>query len=146
MAWTFSVSFYKDVKMKNSLGGDQMIVLKVACVSDASGGSLTMKSTDLDPGNEYNEYMDRIKGSWLYMIKTVPNLGATQPAGTFDVDVEDQMADHLLDTDANPNDANKISVGSGTLGIYPAILDYVGLVVATLGNTKTADIYLYFLK
>jgi hypothetical protein len=146
MAWTISVSYHKDVRIKHVLGGDTMVVLKVACVSDALGGSLAMKHRSIDPGNSYVEYMDRIRGSWLYLMKTVPGTGGDQPTAAFDLDVEDENTDHILDTDSNANDANTFTVGSDTLGVYPPIFDYVGLEIGTLGDENTADIYLYFLK
>jgi hypothetical protein len=60
--------------------------------------------------------------------------------------VEDENNDHILDTDANSNTANTFTIGSDTLGVYPAIFDGLTVVIATLGNTKKTDVYLYFLK
>ena len=145
MSWTITPSFHKNVKMKHTLGGDSMIVLRLECTSDAGAGSITMKTTEEDPSGSYKEYMNAIRGSWLWMVKTVPD-GTLVPDGTFDLDVEDENNDHILDTDANSNTANTFTIGSDTLGVYPAIFDGITVVIATLGNTKKTDVYLYFLK
>lgn len=146
MSWTITPSFYKSKRIKHGLGGDWMVVVKIACTSDASGGSLTMKSRQLDPSNSYIAFMDEIQGSWLYLMKVVPGSGDDAPSGTFNIDIEDETAAHILDTDANASDATTFHTGSDTLGVYPVIFDHLGVEIATLGNGNKADIYLYFLK
>jgi hypothetical protein len=146
MSWTITPTIHKIKAIKHQVLGDMMVVVKLACTSDASAGSITMKSTANSATDTYRHIMDMIEGSWLYMIKTVPAGGGDAPAGTFDLDVEDDNNDHLLDTDANANDANTFTAGSNTLGVFPPIMDQITVVIATLGNTKKADVYLYFSK
>jgi len=146
MAWTITVTHDESVRMKHFLGGDRMEVVKFACTSDATGGTITLKHRDADPANDYVHIMDVIRGSWLYLFKYVPAAGGSAPAGTADIDVEDKNNDHILDTDANANDATTFVVGSDTLGVYPPIMNEITVVFATLGDTKKADLYLYFLK
>jgi hypothetical protein len=105
-----------------------------------------MKATSRDKTDTYREIMDMIKGSWLYLIKTVPGTGGDVPTGVFDLDVEDDNNDHLLDTDANSNVANGFVAGNTTLNVFPPIMDEITVVIGTLGDTNTADIYLYFSK
>jgi hypothetical protein len=120
-----------------------VIVVKLACTGDASAGTVTLKSTKADPGNSYNAIMDEIRGSWLYLMKTVPS----DVDNTFDVDIENKTNDHILDTDANSNTANVFTLGANTLGVYPPILEEITVVIADIGaDQKTCEIYLYCLK
>jgi hypothetical protein len=126
MAWTITPTIHRIETIKHQIYGDRLIIVKLACISDAS--------------------MDMIKGSWLYLIKTVPGTGGDVPTGVFDLDVEDDNNDHLLDTDANSNVANGFVKGNNTLNVFPPIMDEITVVIGTLGDTNTADIYLYFSK
>ena len=99
--------------------------------------------SDYDLSDTYKDYW---QGSTLYLVKTVPGTGGAQPSGTFDLDIEDENDDHLLDTDANANDANGFLVGSATLGIFPPILGTCSISMADIGDANTVTLYLYFWK
>jgi len=147
---TFSVTATMDEvrRIKHVFAGDYMYVLKLAFTSgdDAATPTITLKSTKADPANSYNELMDQITGSWLYLMKTVPGSGGAAPTAAFDVDVEDKLNHHILDTDSNSETAAGFVIGSATLGVYPPIMEEITVVLADLGDANTADIYLYFLK
>jgi hypothetical protein len=146
MGWTFTVTEEQDVKMKHELGGDRMLLVKVAAIGDGSAGTLTMKHRDLDPSNSYVEIMDKIRGSWLYLVKIIPSATAA-PDNTYDLDFEDETNSHILDTDANPISGDTWVVGSNTLGVYPVIFEHLALVFADIGSAADAtDVYMYFLK
>lgn len=135
-------------RIKHILGGDMMYVLKISFASgdDAAAPTITLKSTKADPGNAYNAIMDQLTGSWLYLMKTVPGSGGAAPTAAFDVDIEDKLNHHILDTDSNSETAYGFVAGSDTLGVYPPIMEEITVVSADLGDANTADIYLYFLK
>ncbi|MHC4104604.1 MAG: hypothetical protein ACYSR9_06660 [Planctomycetota bacterium] len=135
--WTITASIDKEGKIKDHrMQYEYMYRVKLECTSDASGTDYAL----------LGDIMGKIKNSFLYLIKTVPGTGGDAPTGTFDLDIEDDNNDHLLDTDANPNDSNKFTVGHATLGVYPIIFDHVSVVIATLGDANKATIYLYFAK
>jgi hypothetical protein len=143
MAWTVTATMDASIPMKHVLGGDWIKVVKLACVGDASAGTVTLKSTNADPGNAYNDIMNEVRGSWLYLMKTNPS----DVDNTFDVDIEDKDNHHILDTDANSNTAATFTTGADTLGVYPPILEEITVVIADIGaDQKTCEIYLYFLK
>jgi len=48
--------------------------------------------------------------------------------------------------DARSTTATEMAKGSNTVGIFPMIMSQPSVVVSTLGDTKKADIYLYFVK
>ena len=125
MAWTIAETF------RHYDNGNKLISL--ACISDANASAYSIDT-----------YLEEIKGMFLYLVKTVPGTGDDAPTGTFDLDLEDADASHILDTDANANNAVAFHEGSATLGRDPMILDALGVVCATLGNLNTARIDLYF--
>ena len=131
MAWTI-VETVEVWKMKHE-AGDEMIRVKLVCTSDATG-------------TDYDIVTDLVRGTWLYMLKTVPVTGDDAPSGTFDLDVEDEDNLHILDTNANSNTAPSASAGDTTLKIFPPVLEKCSVVIATLGTGKKATIYLYFVK
>jgi hypothetical protein len=136
-AWTITATIDREARIKpHAMQYEYLYRVKLACTSDAT-------LTDYEfPG----AIMGKVKNSFLYLIKTVPGTGGDAPTGTFDLDVEDDNNDHLLDTDANSNTATTFTVGSDTLGVFPPIFDHISVVIATLGDTNTATIYLYFAK
>jgi hypothetical protein len=133
--------------IKHEVLGDKIIVVKLAClsVSSSDGGTVTMKSTRKDSTNTYRHIMDAIDGSWLYMMEVVPAPSGTTPAAAFDIDIENKRNSHILDT-TNIHTATSFVLGSTTIGGFPPIMDELTVVISTLGDTKTADIYLYFSK
>ncbi len=136
-AWTITATVDKEGRIKDHhMQYEYVYRIKLACTSDASGTDYVMPSN----------IMGKIRNSWLYMIKTVPGTGGDAPTAAFDLDIEDDNDDHLLDTDANPNGSNKFTPGHATLGIFPIVFDHLSVVIATLGNANTATIYLYFAK
>jgi hypothetical protein len=147
-AFTPTVTMDEVRAIKHEVLGDMMYVVKIACddTDGDTGASLTMKSTKEDPTDTYNEIMDRIAGSWLYMMEVVPGSGGAAPTAAFDIDIENKRNSHILDTDSNSNTATSFVLGSDTLGNFPPIMDQITVVVGALGAANTADIYLYFSK
>jgi hypothetical protein len=146
-AFTPTVTIDEIKAIKHEVLGDKIIIVKLAClsISDVHGGTVTMKSTRKDPTNSYNHIMDTIDGSWLYMMEVVPAASGTTPSAAFDVDIENKRNSHLLDT-TNVESATSFVLGSNTIGGFPPIMDELTVVIGVLGDTKTADIYLYFSK
>jgi len=130
MAWTITEAV--DAWKMKSQAGDELIEVKLSCISDANA-------------SDYDILQD-LKGTSLYLVKIVPGAGGDAPAGTFDLDIEDETDAHILDTDANSNSATTFHSGLATLGLYPPIKNKVSLVCATLGDANTATIYLYFVR
>ena len=135
-------------RIKHVLGGDTMYILKLAvvCGDNNAVATITLKSTKADPGNSYNEIMDQLTGTWLYLMETVPGAGGLAPDAAFDVDVENKRNNHVLDTDSNSLSTYGFVAGSNTLGVYPPIMEEITVNVADLGTDNAAQIYLYFLK
>jgi hypothetical protein len=136
MAWTITQTVDERVGIKTAMG-ERLIIVKLACVSDASASG----TVDIE-ASVFRE----IRGSWLYLVKFEPGTGDDAPTGTFDFDVEDKNNVHILDTDANTNTANSFVSGSDTLGVFPPVVHDLSVVIGTLGNANTADIYMYFTK
>jgi hypothetical protein len=147
-AFTPTVTVDEIKAIKHEVLGDMMIIVKLACTDTDgdTGASLTMKSTRNDSTDTYRAIMDRIEGSWLYMMEVVPGAGGDAPATAFDIDIENKRNSHILDTDSNSNTATSFVLGSNTLGGFPPIMDQITVVIGALGAGKKADIYLYFSK
>lgn len=125
MAWTIVESF------REYNNGNKMISL--ACVSDANASAYAI-----------DDYLDEIKGMFLYLIKVVPGTGGDAPGGAFNLDLQDADDTPIIDVDGVANNANTFIEGSEELGRDPMILDALNLVCATLGAANTARIDLYF--
>ena len=138
MAWTITFTI-DEAYHCNTVLGDQMVVAKLDCISDASGTDSDLKTLDAD-------VFAKIMGGWLYEMKVVPGAGGDAPTGTFDIDIEDSDNAHILDTDANSNSAVTFNGGSTTLGYYPIMRKAHAFVSATLGDENTAVVYLKVLK
>jgi hypothetical protein len=136
MAWTITETLDKEQYDGGKL---KMFRVKLACTSDANASDHDVGSVNKNIGNVLN-------CSYLYMVKLVPGTGGDAPGGAFDLDIEDDNNDHILDSDANIHTANSFLPGSQTLGVFPMILDKCSIVCATLGNGNKADFYLYFSK
>ena len=136
MAWTITQSVDERVSIKTAMG-EKLIVVKLACVSDASASGTVAIESDV---------FREIRGSWLYMVKFEPGTGDDVPDAAFDFDVEDKNNVHILDTDSNTHTANSFVTGSETLGVFPPVIHDLNVVIGTLGNLNTADIYMYFTK
>lgn len=138
MAWTFTISVDDVALIAPGMGmSGQMNVIKIACVSDGSGGSCVFKTEDADI------FRDKMKGGWLMLMEIDPGTGDDQPAAAFDIDIENKRNHHILDTDSNSHTAASFVAGSDTLGIFPPILNDLTMVIGTLGDGNKADIYLY---
>lgn len=135
--WTITSKIDFSEAMKHNLG-EWLFRVKVSL---ASGDDASASDYDL-PANIISE----IRGSWLYLIKTVPGTGGAAPSAAFDLDIEDDNDDHILDTNARSETATSWTIGSDTLGVYPPILGTCSVVCADLGDANTTDIYMYFLK
>ena len=123
--------------------GDNLVVIKLACVSDGTGsGTYDVGSVEQPNGQDY---MQLVRGSWLYMVKLVPGTcGAS-----FDFDVLDENGDAFINTTGNSNTATSWITGSETIGLFPPVIHYLGIVVDgadALTNTNTLDVYMYFTK
>jgi len=145
MAWTITPTIHRDENkaIKHELYGDRCVVLRLACISDANTGTITLR-TERAGGvsTNYPDIMEQVAGSTLYLMEIVPG----NPAAAFDVDIENKRNSHILDTDSNSHTATSFVGGSNTLGLFPPIFEEITVVIGTLGDTKTADIYLYFWK
>jgi len=146
MSWTITPTISKTQAIKHEVFGDRVVVVKLACISDANAGSITMKSTRSDKTNSYRHIMDMIEGSTLYLMEVIPGTGDDAPSAAFDIDVENERNVHILDTDSNSETSNTFVSGSTTLSLYPPIFSDITVVIGSLGNGNTADIYLYFWK
>lgn len=144
-AFTPTVTVDEIKAIKHEVLGDKMIIVKLACTDTDgdTGASLTMKSTGNDSTDTYNEIMDTIEGSWLYMMEVVPT---TSPSAAFDIDIENKRNSHILDSDSNSNTAVTFVEGNRTLNLFPPIMDQITVVIGALGAGKVIDVYLYFSK
>jgi hypothetical protein len=141
MAWTITPTIDK-VAMVNHQLGDEIIRVKLECESDSGDSDFDLMAAALGNGT----FADVLRGSWLYLVKFVPGTASDVPDAAFDLDIEDDNDDHLLDTDDNTHTANSFVIGADTLGVSPPIIDACSVVIGTLGDGNLADIYLYFLK
>ena len=134
-AWTITQTVDERISIRTSIG-EKMVVVKLACVVDGeSSGTVAIQSSILR----------EIQGSWLYMVKFVPGTADVD----FEFDVLDKNGDALLDTAANTFAATSFVAGYETLNVWPLILRYCGVVIDGTGaitDTKTLDVYLYFVK
>jgi hypothetical protein len=89
MAWTITETV--DAYKTKTQAGDELIEVKLECISDASGTDTELTA----------ETIRQIKGSWLYQMKVVPGTGDDAPTAAFDIDIEDEADFHILDTDSN---------------------------------------------
>lgn len=123
-------------------GNEHINVIKVGLTAgdDASVSDYDLGSAATSVDKDYWQ------GSTLYMVKLVPGTGGAAPSGTFDLDIEDENDDHMLDTDSNTNTANSFILGSETLGIFPPMTRTCSVVCADIGDANTVDVYLYFWK
>lgn len=137
MAWTVTESMHESRMIRNL---EHLNVIKLVMTGDGS-------ASDYDLGSAASPVRDEYwKGSTLYLLKIVPGTGGDTPSGTFDLDLEDENDDHLLDTDANANDSNTFHPGSSTLGVFAPILGTCSIVCADIGSGNKVTLYLYFWK
>lgn len=142
MAWTITTTIDARVSICPMVGS-KAVVVKLACVSDANAsGTYNIKTGTNGLDGSFAE----ILGSTLKYVKFVPGTGDDAPSAAFDFDVEDGNNDHILDTDSNTHTANSFVLGLSTLGEYPRIFNDLSVVIGTLGDANTADIYMYFEK
>ena len=149
MSWTITptISYSEKAQIKHALYGDMCIVLRLACVSDANTGTVTLRTTAASGAStNYPDIMDQIAHSTLYLMEVVPGAGGDAPSAAFDIDIENKRNSHILDTDSNSHTATSFTAGSDTLGLFPPIFEEITIVIGTLGDANTADIYLYFWK
>lgn len=138
MAWTINFTI-DEAYHCNTVMGDEMIIAKLDCVSDANGTDSDLKTLDADA-------FSKILGGWLYEMKIVPGTGDGVPTATWDIDIEDSDNGHILDTDDNAVDAITYKDGASTIGHYPIIEKGTSFVSETLGDANTAVVYLKVLK
>ena len=139
MAWTITATIDAVYNVCSPMG-NEMVKVKLACISDANATDTKLSSV-LSRG----DFMD-ILGGWLYEMKVVPGTGDDVPTAAWDIDIEDNENDHILDTDSNANDANTFHDGAKTIGHYPVIEEDPSFVSATLGAANTCTIYFKILK
>jgi hypothetical protein len=126
--WSASAETYREY-----LNGTKQVSVTLTAGDDAS-------VSDYD----ITTYLSEIKGLFLYQMKVVPGTGGAQPTGTFDLDIEDEDDSHILDTDANANDANTLHEGSDTLDRDPIIGDACSIRCADIGDANTVTVRLLF--
>lgn len=132
MAWTITEA--SDAWMMNipGSGRSELIEVTLTCTSDTG-------ASDYDLASD-------IKGASLYLLEIIPGTGGDAPTAAFNLDIENESNNHILDTDSNAHTANSFVIGSATLGIFPPIKNYCSLVCATLGDANKAVFKLYFIK
>lgn len=135
MAWTIEQSIDQAYHVNNLLG-DELIIVKLDCISDASG-----TDTDLEAA-----IIQKIMGGWLYEIKVVPGSGADEPTAAWDIDIEDEDNGHIAEANGNSTTVPTYTDGSLTIGHYPIIEKTCSFVSATLGDENTAVVYIKVLK
>ena len=138
MAWTVTTTIDK-IYPVSSVMGNEMVVIKLDCTSDASGTTVYL---DQVLGKLFWE---SIRGKWMYGILYIPD-GTDTPTETPSIDLTGTGGYSWIDEDAMTADANKFVPGSDESGIFPPIEDGATFVSTTLANTKKAAFYLYILR
>ena len=135
MAWTITETRHASKPMK-SQAGDEVNVIKLACVSDGSGCDYDLTQ------------LSYIKNSWLWLVVCIPGTGGDQPSAAFQLQLQNELDVSLYDSGSGgiAHDANTVSPGTVSAGMPPPFFDTVSFVCGTLGDTNTADFYLYFTK
>ena len=137
--WSVAETLHESRTVRN-LEHINVVKLVLTAGDDASASDYDLGSASSPINKDYWQ------GSTLYLMKVVPGVTTETPTGTFDIDIEDENDDHLLDTDANANDSNTFISGSDTLGLFPPILKTCSVVMADIGDANTVTLYLYFWK
>lgn len=143
MAWTITATIDEVYGVCHPMGYE-MVVVKLDCISDASG-----TDTDLKTVMEASEKgsFGRILGGWQYGCKVVPGTGDDVPSGTFSIDFQD--ADNFSWIDENDLAVDAVDWISGADeadGQYGIVEKTCSFVSTTLGDANTAVFYLYVLK
>ncbi len=107
--------------------------LEVVCTADAGAGAY-----------DISDHIVKLKGRYLYQLKIIPGTGDEEPTGTFDVDIEDEEDDHLLDTDANAADANTFHFAHKTIDGFPMIRESLSIVAGAIGADNTVTFRFFF--
>lgn len=143
MAWTITPTIDAKAGIKHQIYGDHVICLKLVCTSDASSGSITLKSNMVSSAtsSNYPEIMDEIAQSTLYGVYSDPG----SPDAAFTVAVTDKNSLTMY-SESHSNSADDYNSGAQTLGFLPPIFEQITITIGTLGNTNTANLYLYFWK
>jgi len=85
-------------------------ILSVLVTSDGSACTCTLE-----------DYVEDIKGLYIYTMEVVPGTGAVAPDAAFDIDLENAGGFHLLDTDDNVHTGPTWHPGDVTLGQLPIV-------------------------
>lgn len=143
MSWTITPTIDDKATIKHQIHGDECVVLKLVCTSDASSGSVTLKSKRVSgyTSSNYPELMDQIADSTLYAVYSDPG----SPDAAFTVAVTDKNSLTMY-SESHSNSADDYNPGSATLGVFPPIFDQITITLGTLGTNNTASVYLYFWK
>ena len=139
MAWTVTTTVDKVYPVCSPMG-NEMVVFKLDCTSDASGTTVYLES---ELGKEYWE---SIRGKWLYGILVVPASGGDAPGGVFSIDFQGTDSFSWIDEDGLAVDAKVFIPGSDEGGVFPPVEDGAAFVSTTLENTKKAVFYIYVLR
>lgn len=86
-------------------------VVSVLVTSDGSACTCTL-----------DNYIDRLEGQHIYSLVVVPGTASVAPDAAFDVDLENAVGFHLVDTDSNSNTTTTWNNGDATLGQFPKVL------------------------
>lgn len=133
MAWTIVESIDRR-KNINLLGGTEVLRVKLVCTADAAGVDYDLTSAS-------------VKGSYLYMVKTVPGTAGDAPSGVYQVQIQDDEDTPLLTLAGLSTTATEINAGSVTIGVFPPILEKCSFVVNDqVGDGNKITVYLYFTK
>ena len=137
MAWTITQTIDDNQEMTNRKDFE-MIKIKLACVSDAGAADDALST----------EVMQYIKNSFLWLVICDPGTGGDAPDAAVRMQLENEDGIYIFDSGADgiAEDADTILAGSWSAGMPPPIFDTLTFVCETLGDTNTADFYLYFAK
>lgn len=136
MAWTITETMYKTVNVEAGTGR-VIYIVKLACTADANAVDYDLTAAT----------MTRIKGGYIYMVKTRPGAGGDAPGAAYLVQIQDELDDVLLSMADRSTSAVEFEAGSATIGLFPPITDTISLVVNDqVGNANKFDIYFYVTK
>ena len=101
------------------------VTVSVLVTSDGSACTCTLDTDD---------YENDLLGQYLYTVEVVPGTGSVAPDAAFDLDVEDDNAFHMVDTDSNSHTTTTWNPGNGTLGQYPKVRTGIVLELGDMGT------------
>ena len=139
MAWTVTPTHHNSYTICHPLG-NEMVVFKLACTSDASGLDKTISEV------LGNIHWLSARGGWLYSNIIIVGTGDDAPSGTFNYDWQNEFDMSKISVTDHAVDENTENTGSDEFGRFAVVEDKDHLVIDTLGDGNKADIYIYVMK